>query len=136
MKTEVKKDFNYSRPVFFMPSEKQDKEQGIDGWICGVPFAYRKRRKFYMDITIRYRRYSGAKTEYLKILDGSCLALIYFFDFPEKVIICSVSSIRKALQSHYFTVIKNTDGDTELAVIPLNKLKPLVWEKSFHFPQK
>jgi len=130
MKPEIKKDFNFSQPEFFMPSEAQDQKHGIDGWICGVPFAYRKRRKTYPDITIRYRRHSGAKTEYMKILDGSCRALIYFFDFPDKVILCSVASIKKALETHSFSIIKNTDGKTELAVISLDKLRPLVWEKT------
>jgi hypothetical protein len=129
MNPEIKEDFSFSSPEFCEPTNEQDQEQGIDGWICGVPFAYRKRRKSYDDITIRYRRMNGTKTEYLKILDGSFRSLIFFFDFPDKIVICSTISIKHALENHKFRVIPNVVDSTELAVVPLDCLKPLIWKK-------
>ncbi|MCX6577797.1 MAG: hypothetical protein NTV82_15575 [Candidatus Aminicenantes bacterium] len=129
MNPTIKEDFNFSSPEFLKPTSEEDMKQGIDGWICGVPFAYRKRRKSYDDITIRYRRKNGAETEYIKIIDGRFRSLIFFFDFPDKIIICSTTSIKHALENHDFKIITNTDGTTELAVIPLTILKPLVWKK-------
>lgn len=129
MNPEIQEDFNYSNLEFRKPTPQEDKEQGIDGWICGVPIAYRKRKKSYNDITIRHSRKSGAKTEYIKILDGSCRAFLYFFDFPDKIIICSTASIKKALENHKFTIIPNTDGITDLAIITLDNLKALEWRK-------
>ena len=129
MNPEIKEDFGFSSPEFLKPTSREDMEQGIDGWICGIPFAYRKRRKSYNDITIRYRRKNGPITEYLKIIDGTFRALLFFFDFPDKVVVCSTASIKRALENHNFEIIPNTDGTTELAVIALNILKPLVWRK-------
>jgi hypothetical protein len=130
MNPEIREDFNFSSPEFLKPTSEEDMKQGIDGWICGFPFAYRKRRKSYDDITIRYKRKNGATTEYLKIIDGSFRSPIFIFDFPDKVIICSTASIKRALVNHDFEIIQNTDGMTELAVIKLERLKPLIWKKA------
>lgn len=129
MNPSIKEDFSFSSPEFTRPTSEEDMKKGIDGWICGVPFAYRKRRKSYNDITIRYRRKTGAETEYIKIMDGTFKALLFFFDFPDKIIICSTASIKRALANHEFNVISNTDDMTELAVIDLDDLRPLVWKK-------
>jgi hypothetical protein len=125
----IKDDFNYSTPELLKPSSREDKEEGIDGWICGFPFAYRKRRMPYDDITIRYKRSSGAKTEYVKILEGTFRAKIFLYEFPDKTVLCSTDSIKRSLEKHLFDVIPNKDGTTFLMTIKLKDVHHLIWKK-------
>jgi len=127
--SEFERDFAYSEPEFFKSAAEEDRKLGIDFWLCGLPVAYRKRRKDYNDITIRYRRKSGAKTEYIKILEGTFKAVIFIFEFPSKVVLCSTKSISEALRNHRFEIIENKDNQTILAVIKLKDLKYSCWEK-------
>lgn len=123
------KDFEYSKPGFLKAAIKEDRELGIDFWLCGLPVAYRKRRKDYPDITIRYRRKSGAKTEYIKILDGSFKSVLFIFEFPSSVVLCPTNSILNALKNHRFSVITNKDNETSLAVIELKNLEYILLRK-------
>ena len=136
MDQNIKDDYSFSKVEFRKATPEEDNEQGIDGWICGIPFAYRKRKETHDDITIRYRRKGGSKTEYIKILDGTCRALLFFFDFPDKIFVCSKASIKRALANHRFKIMPNKDGETELAAIPLNCLRPLVWQKDLGCPRE
>lgn len=128
--TNFKDDFNFSDPQFFRSSDEEDKEKGIDFWFCNLPVAYRKRRiNCPDDITIRYERKSGAKTEYHKILSGEFQAKIFIFDFLDRVVFCSVDSIKSALSNYWFEIKFNKDNETSLAIVDLKKITFLTWEK-------
>jgi len=128
MNSEFKEDFDFSNPNFFKASDKEDKKYGIDFWIFNIPVAYRKRRiKCPSDITIRYKRNSGAKTEYIKILDGTFRAKLFVFEFEDKIIFSNLESIKKAILNHQFNIIPNRDKATWLAVIKLENIKYFEW---------
>jgi hypothetical protein len=124
MNSEFKRDFDFSNPNFFKASDKEDKKYGIDFWIFNIPVAHRKRRiQCPSDITIRYKRNSGAKTEYNKILDGTLRARLFVFEFTDKIIFSNLESIKMALLNKQFNIIPNYDQETSLAVIKLENLK-------------
>lgn len=126
MNEEIKKDFDFSDPNFFKASTEEDQKFGIDFWIFNIPVAYRKRRiNCPSDITIRYRRLSGAKTEYNKILEEIFKALLFLFEFEDKIIFTDLKSIRNALLNKQFYVITNKDKKTELCIIKLKDIKYL-----------
>lgn len=128
MNSEFKEDFDFSNPNFFKASDQEDKKYGIDFWIFNIPVAYRKRRiKCPSDITIRYKRNSGAKTEYIKILDGTFRAKLFVFEFEDKIIFSNLESIKKAILNHQFNIIPNRDKATWLAVIKLENIKYFEW---------
>ena len=115
LNSKIEDDFKFSKINFYKASDEEDKRIGIDFWLCDIPVAYRKYRKNCRDaITIRYRRTSGAKTEYMKILEGSTKAKLFLFDFPDKLIFSSMESIRQALLKHQFEIFLNKDRVTEL----------------------
>ena len=125
-----KDDFAFSKVNFYKASDEEDKRIGIDFWLCDIPVAYRKYRKnCRMAITIRYKRKSGAKTEYMKILEGSTKAKLFMFDFSDKLIFTTIESIKQALLKHKFETFLNKDKITELAVIKLEDIKCLEWGK-------
>ena len=129
--SEFKRDFDFSNPNYFKASDKEDKEFGIDFWVFNIPVAYRKRRIFCpSDITIRFRRNSGAKTEYIKILEGSFKAELFVFEFADKIIFSNLESIKKALLNHQFTTFPNPDKETWLAAIKLENIKHFEWKKT------
>ena len=124
MNAEFKKDFDFSDPNFFRASDEEDKKFGIDFWIFNIPVAYRKRRrKCPSDITIRYKRSSGMKTEYDKIVNGIFKAKLFIFQFEDVVIFSNLESIKNALLNHQFEVIPNPDKETWLAAIKLKDIK-------------
>ncbi len=69
------------------------------------------------------------KTEYIKILEGVTKAKLFMFDFPDKLIISSIESIKQALSYHKFKIFTNEDKLTQLAVIKLEDIKHLEWGK-------
>ncbi len=128
--SKFKDDFDFSKINFYKASDEEDKKIGIDFWLCDIPVAYRKYRKNCREgITIRYRRMFGGKTEYIKILEGTIKAKLFMFDFPNKLIISSIESIKQALLYHKFETFTNKDEVTQLAVIKLGNIKYLEWEK-------
>ena len=131
LKNSIKKDFKFSDPNFFRSGDDDDKKHGIDFWLCGLPCAYRKRRiNFPGDITIRYKRKTGAETECLKILNGSCQAKIFIYEFQNKVIFTNLDSIKKALINHRYIIIPNQDQETEFAAIKISDLNNfLSWDQ-------
>jgi len=107
-------DFEFGEPGFTRPSSKEDKEQGIDAWIGNIPVAWRKRRisiMKYKQISIRYERASRRKTEKDKILDGTFIPKVYFFQFTDALVICYTSEIKKCLQNrNLYKIMDNCDG--------------------------
>jgi len=128
--SKFKDDFDFSKINFYKASDEEDKKIGIDFWLCDIPVAYRKYRKNCRKaITIRYRRMFGGKTEFMKILEGTTKAKLFMFDFPDTLIISSIESIKQALLYHKFKIFTNEDKVTQLAVIKLEDIKFLEWEK-------
>ena len=128
MNSEFKRDFDFSNPNFFKASDEEDKKYGIDFWILNIPVAYRKRRmRCPSDVTIRYKRNSGAKTEYNKILDGTFRGNLFIFQFTDKIIFSNLESIKMALLNKQFSIFQNYDQETWFAAIKLENLKYFEW---------
>ncbi len=127
-----KTNFDFSNPNFFKASDEEDINYGIDFWLCGIPIAYRKRRRtFPGDVSIRYRINTGSRTEYIKILEGDFKAKLFIYEFTDKVIFVDVRSIFEALKLHRFKIIPNFDKKTEGAYIELTHLNYLEWNKQY-----
>lgn len=128
--SEFKKDFDFSDPNFFKASTEEDQKFGIDFWIFNIPVAYRKRRiKCPSDITIRYKRLSGIKTEYDKIINGIFKGKLFLFEFEDKIIFSSLESIKKALLNRQFNIVANPDKKTWFASIKLENIECLELKK-------
>jgi hypothetical protein len=109
------KDFEYGDVDLVKPATQEDMKQGIDAWVGGIPFAWRRRRisfSQYRQLSIRAARVSGALTEYDKLLNGSFKAKFYVFQFTDSTIICRVDDIIKALKSGAFERRNNHDYAT------------------------
>lgn len=122
-------DFSFGEVNFSKPAAKEDMEQGIDGWLCGIPFAWRRRRislKEYGEVSIRYSRITGNKTEYAKLIGGSFKALIYIFQFIDAVVICRTSDIVDCLRCNKFNIQPNKDGTTKACYIKLADIEHLL----------
>jgi hypothetical protein len=125
MDSDVKKDYDYGKVIFHEPSPEEDALKGIDAWINGLPIAWRKRKVSigeYREVSIRYARASGSKTEYEKILDGSCGAVLYFFEFIDAIVVCKVDVVADCLRAKKFKVVPNPDGTTAACYIKLSDL--------------
>lgn len=123
------KDFVFGQVAFVKPASEEDMEQGIDAWLGGIPFAWRRRRiplKQYGEISIRYSRISGSRTEYDKLLDGSFKPELFIFQFPDAVVICLTSDIVLCLKEKKYSRKENRDGLTSAVFIKLEDIKHLV----------
>lgn len=126
--TQFNKDFAFGEVNFVKPASEEDMKQGIDAWLGGIPFAWRRRRislKKYGEISVRYSRRTGNKTEYDKLMDGSFKALIYIFQFTDAVIICLTADIIDCLKSKSYKIQSNPDGSTSGCYINLDNIKHL-----------
>lgn len=124
------KDFAFGEVNFVKPASEEDMKQGIDAWLGGIPFAWRRRRilvKQHGDISIRYSRVTGSRTEYHKLLDGGFKARIYIFQFTNAVAICLTSDIVRCLKEKKYTVLPNSDGLTTGCYIKLKDIKHLLF---------
>lgn len=126
--TEFKRDFAFGEVDFIKPASEDDMKHGIDAWVGGIPFAWRKRRislRQYGEISIRYSRATGSKTEYDKLLDGSFKALIYIFQFTDEVVICLTADIIRCLKEKKYSQKFNNDSSTSAIYISLKDIKHL-----------
>ena len=106
----------YGKVTFVEPSDKEDQLEGIDGYISGIPVAWRKRRISILkhkEISIRYSRDTGTPTEFHKLLDGSFKPQLYFFQFTDAIVICKVDDIIDCLKSKKYIVAHNKIDGTE-----------------------
>lgn len=104
----------------------EDRVHGTDYSLGDLRIAYRKRRLpigRYNDIALRYSRQSGRQTECDKLLDGSCLAAIYCFEYTDGWVIVRVTDLVAALREHKYTVRDGPDGS--MGLIPLPNLPHL-----------
>ena len=123
------KDYTFGEVTFVKPASEEDMEQGIDAWIGGIPFAWRRRRisvNKYGEISVRHSRISGYKTELDKLLDGSFKSLIYIFQFTDAVVICLTSDIVWCLKKKEYTVLSNPDSSTAGCYIKLKDITHLL----------
>ena len=116
------------------PSE--DINQGIDAWLVGhgvsIPFACRTRRislKQYGEISVRFSRVSGSKTEYAKLLDGDVKAQVYVSAFTDGIVICLVKDIVQCVQDGRYLYKRNRDGKTSAIYIKITDIPHLLLEK-------
>jgi hypothetical protein len=126
--TDFNRDFAFGEVAFVKPASEEDMKQGIDAWLGGISFAWRRRRISvlkYGEISVRHSRVSGTKTERDKLLDGSFKAVVYFFQFTDAVIVCRVSDVVGILQRQQYTVQGNPDGATTGCYIKLTDIPHL-----------
>ncbi len=130
--TDFSKDFAFGEVDFVKPASEEDMKQGIDAWLGGIPFAWRRRRislKQYNEISIRFSRVSGSATEYDKILNNNYKALVYIFEFTDALVICKVEDIKDCLVKKHFITRQNPDGKIEACYIKLTALPHLLIRK-------
>lgn len=126
-------DYGFAIVTSSEPTPAQDCRQGIDLWLGTVPVAYRRRRfpvNRFWDVALRHGRNSGRKTETAKILDGSCRAELYCFEFMDAWVLCRVVDIRDHIRRGYYAVRESPDG--EMATIALDSLPHLLIQKEAH----
>ncbi len=124
----IDEDLLFGEVNLVKPASKEDMEHGIDAWVGDIPFAWRRRRKPFdkwKQISIRFSRSSGIKTEYEKLLNNKIKALLYVFEFPDALIICSVADIIDCLRKSKFQVVDNLDDKTQVAYIDVANIKHL-----------
>lgn len=130
--TDFSEDFAFGEVDFVKPASEEDMKHGIDAWLGGIPFAWRRRRisiKQYGEISIRYSRATGSQTEYDKLLDGSFQPQIYIFQFTDAIVICKVEDIKDCLVKKHFITRQNPDGKTKACYIKFTALPHLLIRK-------
>lgn len=123
-------DYGFAIVTSSEPTQAEDCRQGIDLWLGSVPVAYRRRRLLvnrFWDVALRHGRNSGRKTEVAKILDGSCRAELYCFEFIDAWVVCKVADIRDHIRRGHYAVRDGPDG--EMATIALDSLPHLLIQK-------
>jgi len=104
----------------------EDRNQGTDYSLGDLRIAFRRRRfrvSRFSDIALRHSRLSGRRTEVEKLIDGSCQAHVYIFEFEDVWVIASVAELVAALKAGRYEVRRGPDGS--MAVIALSTLPHL-----------
>lgn len=130
--TNFDKDFAFGEVAIAKPASGEDMLEGIDVWVGGIPFAWRRYRvsvRQYGEISIRYSRLSGAKTEYDKLLDGDFKAQIYLFQFTDACVICRTADIIACLKEKRYILKYNKDKTTSAVYVNLDAIKHLILQK-------
>jgi len=136
VRDKLAEDYKFGQ-IFSMPSSEEDKQAGIDVWLSSegtaIPLSWRKRRISigkYKQVSIRYSRGSGNKTEFQKLLDGEIKSWFYFFEFRDAIVICSTEDVKRLMQRGDYQVQDNYDaGDTVGAYIDLDNIEHLLVKK-------
>ena len=131
--SELADNLAFGEVIFVKPASEEDMMQGIDAWLGGIPFAWRRRRislKQYGEISIRRSIASGSKTEYDKLLNGDFQALIYIFQYTDAIVICLTKDIVNCIQAGKYSKKDNHNGMTSALYINLQDINHLVlWNK-------
>jgi hypothetical protein len=130
--TDLARDMAYGQVAMITATPDQDMREGIDYALGKFYVAYRRRKlsvKTYGQISIRYRRLSGAMTERDKILNGISRFHLYVFEFLDAWVICTMQDIRAALKKGPTQVVANHDGITEALYINIADLPHLMITK-------
>ncbi len=123
---------NFGQRAMIVTTPDADMKENKDFMIGGLGIAWRHRRfkvSKYSEISIRYRRTSGAKTEYQKILDGESKSHLFVFEFQDAWVICSYPAVLKALRESKGYEQKNNDGVTSAYYISLEDIPHLLFWK-------
>lgn len=123
----------FGQRVMLTSTPDDDMKYNIDYVIGELTVAYRRRRisvKKYEQISIRNRRFSGAKTEAQKILAGECRALLYVFEFLDAWVICKVSDLAELLKGRGGEIVQNQDNTTEAVYLNIKDLPHLFIAKA------
>lgn len=126
--SQFNKDYEFGDVTLIRPATQEDLKQGIDAWVGGIPFAWRRRRiplSQYRQLSIRAARVSGALTEYDKLLNGSFKPKIYVFQFTDSIVICRVEDIINCLKNGTYEKRNNHDQSTSAIYIRLDSIPHL-----------
>jgi hypothetical protein len=111
-----------------------DMKHDVDCDINGFRVAWRTRRvsvQKYGELSIRYERRNGVKTEYRKLMDGDAKPHLFVFDFLDAFVMASGKSILAALIKDVGYIGDwNKDGKTRAYYIPLEKVPHVLYDKS------
>jgi hypothetical protein len=130
--SKVQQDMTFGQRAMIVTTPDADMKENKDYMIGDLGIAWRHRRfkvAKYSEISIRYKRASGAKTEYQKILDGECKSQLFVFEFVNAWVICSYWAILKALKEDAGYVQPNHDGITSAYYISLDNIPHLLFMK-------
>lgn len=131
-------DFDRGKVEMRVSTADEDRHEGIDAWIQGLPVAARRRWPPYpedaegrpIDITLRSWRASGADTDLQKVQDGRCRALIWIFEFEGHVIVVSTAALKRAIEDgECESSIRNKDNTTAFTPIRLDRIPHLTYRK-------
>ena len=130
MTTSSTVDFAFSQAEFAGATPSEDRNQGVDYYLAGLPVAHRKRRfpvGRFNDLALRYSRETGSKTECDKLLDGSGLAKLYVFEFEDCIVLCPTSELVQCLRNRRYSVLNGPNG--QMACIGLRDVAHFLIEK-------
>lgn len=132
--SKIAQDMAYGQRVMIITTPDADMKENTDLSYGGFCIAWRRRKPMvtkYGELSIRYERRNGIKTEFQKILDGESKAHLFVFEFPDAWVMCSGITILKALQDDIGYVGEwNHDGTTRAYYIPINKIAHVMIKKS------
>jgi hypothetical protein len=131
-----KKNYEFSKVSHIQPSSFEDKQKGIDSWLCignsKLPFScrrYSRAWQVFKTITIRYKVPGEYRTEYNKLLDGTFFPKLYIFTWTNAYLVCNVEDITRCLRDDLFEVFKNEkDGTYGAAILIENLYNPILIE--------
>ncbi len=135
LSSKVQKDMHFGQPLLIPTCPEDDAKGNIDYTLInpndktkGLRLALRTRRISFQkwgEVSIRYQRENGAKTEYAKLLDGECQSQLFIFVFSDAYVVCPRSEIIRCLKAGIGKAQDNYDG-TWAWYIPLSLLKAWV----------
>ncbi len=130
--SKVAKDMVYGQRVMITTTPDADMKENQDYIIGSLGIAYR-RRKFKLsrwnEVSIRYLRASGMKTEYQKILDGECKAQLFVWEFLDAWVVSTLADVFDCLSRKVGYSKTNNDGVTSAYYININNIKHFVIPK-------
>lgn len=122
----VKRDMAYGQLAMLVTTPDDDMKANTDYFIGRLRVAYRRRRisiDQYNQISIRFKRDSGAETEMSKILTGKAKARLYIFEFTDCWIFATATDISTCLRDpRRHSTQRNNDGITYACYIKLEDL--------------
>ena len=128
--SKLQEDMIYGQRYMLVTTPDADMKENRDYFLEGGLGIAHRRRRFsvdkYGEISIRYKRASGAKTEYQKILDGECKSQLFVFEFLDAWIICTLTDILNCLKMNKGYAKSNNDGITSAYYINLRDIKHLI----------
>lgn len=123
-------DMAYGQRVMIATTPDADMKEGTDYLIGSFRIAWRRRRisvKKYGEVSIRYQRANGSKTEYAKILSGEARPHLFIFEFSDAYVIMSGPTMVTALKDNVgYVNTWNKDGKTKAYYIPLAKVPHVI----------